>query len=731
LDNTLNDHANSFFTLAAEFINNTSRSVFLTGKAGTGKTTFLKYICENTHKNFVVAAPTGVAAINAGGMTLHSLFQLPFGIYLPGYREPESRVPVTNRNSLFKNLRLSRTKRQLLQELELLVIDEVSMVRCDMLDATDVILRTVRKNQMPFGGVQVLFIGDLYQLSPVAGKEEWDILKEHYESPFFFHAHVVKQTSLLCIELTKIYRQSEQRFIDLLNNIRNNEVTHDNFQLLNSRLLKVGNTDDFVTLTTHNYKADALNEQELQRLTGAPSQFSAIIKDDFPERNYPTEPVLVLKVGAKVMFIKNDTSEEKLYYNGKLATVTEINDDDEVTAQFEDGRSFTLTTETWRNIRYRYNAEKDEIEEEELGSFTQYPIRLAWAITIHKSQGLTFQKAIVDAGSSFAPGQVYVALSRCTSLDGLILKTPITTKQISTDPVVVAYSKFVHSEAELTGLLQQDKEAYEKKRIISLFDFTNLQQAIVAWAAEVPNKKLPDPPKAITLTKELIEQSNALMDVAGKTQQWIERNFVEAQANNNYEKLLNGLTRSVNHFNALLHDDFLIKLQTHYLSLKGKSKVKKYLKDVKELADIVAGKAKKIKKSSWKGKLLFDGEEKPTYAIPEDQKVDKEVKPKGSSGWETLALFQRGLDVQKIAEMRGLAVSTIEGHLFEQVKAGKLLAEKLVSPEKMNAIRETQEKLKAEKLSELKTALGDEFSYIEIRTALHTMEVQGNPQSKS
>jgi hypothetical protein len=719
LDNALNDYTNSFFSLAAEFINSTSRSVFLTGKAGTGKTTFLKYICENTQKNFVVAAPTGVAAINAGGMTLHSLFQLPFGIYLPGFREPESMVPVTNRNSLFKNLRLSRTKRQLLQELELLIIDEVSMVRCDMLDATDVILRTVRKNQMPFGGVQVLFIGDLFQLSPVAGTEEWDILKDHYESPFFFHAHVIQQISLLCIELAKIYRQNEQRFIDLLNNIRNNEVTYDNLQLLNSRLLQVEDTDGFVTLTTHNYKADTLNEQELQKLSGEACRFSAVIKGDFPERNYPTEPVLVLKEGARIMFIKNDTSDEKLYYNGKLATVTEINDEDEVTAQFEDGRSFTLTTETWRNIRYRYNAEKDEIEEEELGSFTQYPIRLAWAITIHKSQGLTFQKSIVDAGSSFAPGQVYVALSRCTSLDGLILKTPITTKQISTDPVVVAYSKFVHSEAELTGLLQQDKEAYEKKRIISLFDFTTLQQALLAWAAEVPNKKLPDPPKAIALTKELIEKSNALMNVATKTQQWIERNFVEAQANNNYEKLLNGLTRSVNHFNELLHTDFFIKLQAHYLSLKGKSKVKKYLNEVKELAGVVAGKAKKLRTATWKEKLLFEGEEKLGYAMPEDEHESKEVKPKGSSAEETFMLFEQGLNVQTIAEKRGLVVSTIEGHLFELVKAGKLSAVKLVTTEKINIIRDTQEKLKAEKLSELKAVLGDEFSYLEIRAALH------------
>lgn len=720
------DSSNTVFSLAFDFINNTSRSIFLTGKAGTGKTTFLKYVCENTHKNFAVSAPTGVAAINAGGMTLHSLFQLPFGVYLPGFRTFESSIQITNRNTLFKNLKLSSSKRELLQELELLIIDEVSMVRCDMLDAVDAILQAVRKNNKPFGGVQVLFIGDLFQLSPVAGTEEWNLLKEHYESPFFFHSNVVRKATPVCIELTKIYRQKEQQFIDLLNNIRNNEVTGQDIDLLNSRRKAVNVTSEYVTLTTHNYKADTINNRELDQLPGEAYQFLAAIKDDFPERNYPTDPVLILKKGARIMFIKNDSSEEKQYYNGKIATITEI-DSEAVTVRFDEGDSFELSLETWRNIRYRYNTETDEIEEEELGSFTQYPIRLAWAITIHKSQGLTFQKAIIDAGSSFAPGQVYVALSRCTSLEGLILQSAINYKQIITDPVVVAYSQQLQPELELRIQLEKEKEEYKKEYFIKLFNFNKLQEAIAEWASEVPAKKLPSINEAIDLGKQLLNESEGLEGVAQKTQRWIENNFNEAQASGNYDKLLNGLIRSVDHFNTLLHDKFFVKVQQHYDSLKAKSKVRKYLKQVKELVILISAKAKKIRSATWQGQVLFKGNN--TFPQFQDSKKEQE-QPKVSSAWETHALFNRGLSIQKIAEMRGLAVSTIESHLLEFVKTGKLHVEKIIDPEKVRIISDTIVKTEASKSSEIKAILGDGYSYNEIRAVFYHLEQlknQDNP----
>ncbi len=714
----MHDSANTMFALAADFISHTSRSVFLTGKAGTGKTTFLKYIAENTDKNFAIAAPTGVAAINAGGMTLHSLFQLPFGIYLPGFNDHNSAIQITSRNTLFKNLHLSKSKRELLQELELLIIDEVSMVRCDMLDAVDAILRGVRKRHQPFGGVQVLFIGDLYQLSPVAKADEWSILKDHYESPFFFHSKVVQESPPLCIQLNKIYRQSEQVFIDLLNSVRNNEVSSDDLELLNSRLLNVP-LEGAVTLTTHNQKADAINVQELSKLSGDSFRFHATIESDFPEKNYPTDEVLTLKKGARIMFIKNDTSEDKRYYNGKIATITHV-DADAIEVEFDDGDTFDLNKISWTNIRYQYNSTTDDIEEEELGSFTQFPIRLAWAITIHKSQGLTFQKAIIDAGSSFTPGQVYVALSRCTSLDGIVLQSPITHRQITTNPQVVEYSRQLQNELSLKDLLESEKAEYEKQRISQLFDFSKLQLAIAAWAEVLPEKKLPDLKGAIALSIHLIEKSNALLEVAMKTQQWLERSFAKASESGDYKDFVIGLTKSINHFSGLLHDDFYIKLQEHFASLKSKSKVKKYTKEVSALIALVAAKANKLRSVRWQDELLVH-ESVKAFEAPR-KAMDKIEKPKVDSAWESKLLFDRGISLDGIAAARGLAISTIEGHLAQFVKSGELPISKLVRDEKIVAIQQVMDEMTSTSFSAVKRKLGDHYSYGEIRMVFNHLE---------
>ncbi len=715
---SLRDESNVTFSLAADFINHTSKSVFLTGKAGTGKTTFLKYISGNTHKNFVVAAPTGVAAINAGGVTLHSLFQLPFGIYLPLHHTPEpySSVQVTTRSTLFKNLQLSKSKRDLLQELELLIIDEVSMVRCDMLDAVDVILKTVRKNQRPFGGVQVLFIGDLYQLSPVAKGEEWRMLQEYYQSPYFFDAKVVLENPPLCIELKKIYRQNEQVFIDLLNNVRNNIATAQDLTLLNSRLTSDENTEGFVTLTTHNDKANTINARELGRLPGEGHEFPATIQHEFSDKSYPTDPELILKKGARVMFIKNDTSEEKKYYNGKIATVTDI-DGDTVTVEFDQGGVFELTRETWRNIRYRYNNDTDEIDEEELGSFTQFPVRLAWAITIHKSQGLTFQNAVIDAGSSFATGQVYVALSRCTSLEGLVLQTPITQQQISTDPKVIAYANELKDELILSGLLQREREVFEKHHFVKLFDFNKVTRTISDWQETLTAKKNDALKDTIRLSHELVRDGITLDEVSVKTQLWIERNFDDALQHGNYDKLVEGLKKSVAHFNSLLHDNFFVKLQQHHTKIKSKAKVKKHVRALEAVAFLVAAKTLKLRQARWRDEALFTGNEEQ-YA----NTLTKTPKEKVSSAAETFALYNREGDIEKVAQIRGLAISTIESHLTGFVKTGELAVERVVDPEKIKAITQMIEKTDAVSSSILKNALGDNYSYNEIRAVLYHLE---------
>ena len=456
------------YYLAEQFAMHTSRVMFLTGKAGTGKTTFLKKLRETSPKTMAVVAPTGVAAINAGGMTIHSLFQLPVRTLVPtqqSYRQ------------LFSEQRMTQRKRNMLYHLELLVIDEISMVRADVLDAIDAVLRRYKYHRdLPFGGVQVVMIGDLFQLSPVVTKgDDEEAMAKYYDGPYFFYAKVMQEVQPIYVELDHVFRQRDEMFVNLLNEVRENRQTEMGRRLLNTRYQPYfRNTDeDFhITLTTHNRLADNINEQQLERLPGEIQSFHAIIDGDFPLNIYPTEEKLELKIGARVMFIRNDDRKPRRYYNGKIGVITDF-DEKGIKIKCDDGEIMTEKME-WKNIRYREDEATGKIIEDELGSFVQYPLRLAWAVTIHKSQGLTFDKVIIDAERAFAAGQVYVALSRCRTLEGIVLSSPLNHVTLANDPRVIRYTNDQPTVDAMHQALPQALKEYELQLFSALFDFRRL-----------------------------------------------------------------------------------------------------------------------------------------------------------------------------------------------------------------------------------------------------------------
>lgn len=468
--------SNPQLKLAFNYVQYTNQNIFLTGKAGTGKTTFLKTLREYSPKRMVVVAPTGVAAINAGGVTIHSFFQLPFGPQIPQIsgndKRFNSRPGAGNSGSAH---RFSKNKINLIRSLNLLVIDEISMVRADVLDAIDATLRRFRNRYLPFGGVQVLMIGDLQQLAPVVKEEDWDILRNYYDTCFFFSSRALKQSDFVGIELQHIYRQSEQSFIDMLNKVRDNNLRPEDLQVLNNRY-KPGflphEDEGYITLTTHNYQAKHINELQLKKLPGTVHKFRSTVEDEFPAISYPADEVLELKSGSQVMFLKNDTSPEKRYFNGKIGKVIAISDDEIEVLCPGDPDSISVSPATWENTKYRLNETNGEIEEQLAGKFTQYPLKLAWAITIHKSQGLTFEKAIIDARQSFAHGQVYVALSRCKSLEGLVLSTPLNEQSVINDNNVTGFINAVEQNQPGEEELKKHRKEYELQLLNELFDFS-------------------------------------------------------------------------------------------------------------------------------------------------------------------------------------------------------------------------------------------------------------------
>ena len=558
---------NKDLQLAFDFVKYTNRNIFLTGKAGTGKTTFLRDLKKSSPKRMVVVAPTGVAAINAGGVTIHSFFQLPFRPYVPSFYLREKNTENQEEQKEPPGYKMSREKVNIIKSLDLLVIDEISMVRADTLDAVDSALRRYKNHYLPFGGVQLLMIGDLQQLAPVVIDEDREIINKYYDSSFFFGSRALCSTNYVTIELKHIYRQNDQVFINLLNKVRDNLVDPDVLSELNKRYLPDFDPDSnggYITLTTHNSQAQMLNDSKLGKLPGRPHSFRATIRDEFPEFSYPTASELILKAGAQVMFVKNDISRDKLFFNGKIGKIKTFENDVIVVKCPDDDFTIRVEMAEWANMKYTLDDETKEIQETVIGTFTQYPLKLAWAITIHKSQGLTFDRAVIDACAAFAHGQVYVALSRCRTLNGLVLSTRISQRSIIDDRAI---SDFVHETLQNQPgpkQLAEAKKSYQQILLTELFDFNSLQRNLnycIKLVNEHHGSILGNP-------REILENSLTR----------IRTDLIEVSEK--FHPQLNGLLNRETdaESNTLLHER--VKKASEYFSGKLEAAVKEILADI-------------------------------------------------------------------------------------------------------------------------------------------------------
>lgn len=740
----------SHHDLARQFIRYTDRHIFLTGKAGTGKTTFLHDIRRSTDKRMVVLAPTGVAAINAGGVTIHSFFQLAPSMFLPQAPHEWGRegVSVTTPDTILRNVRYADQKKELIQDLELIIIDEVSMLRADMLDAIDTILRMVRRRyDQPFGGVQMLFIGDLYQLPPVVKAEDWELMKHHYESPFFFNASVLRQEPPICIELKKIFRQDDPEFIRILNAIRNNEADAEDLAAIN-RHYHPGHISDEsqITLTTHNAKAELMNHRALAALPGAIQHFDAEVDGDFPEKSYPAEPRLSLKPGARIMFIRNDKGESRRFFNGKLATVLRIEDDKRVFVRpdGEEGGEMEVERETWKNIRYRYDKMKESIDEEELGSFRQLPIRLAWAITIHKSQGLSFERAVIDAGESFSPGQVYVALSRLTGLSGLVLKSRIHSSSIQTDARVLAFGQSAIFTETLFEILTEEKQRFIRKTIVRAFDFEGLLRMLsglrVQQTSIFPNTEDEGP----AWLREAIDAFRDMQSTSRKFAVKLEE-LLSSDESNGYLNLVERCGAALDYFKSHLGKwRETVASEIRYYRLQSRSKkpvailrsVEERLESKERLMEQTMVLARGLSEGRSMDQLIGLMEQEATESIgsglveepqPEILKEKSKVK-KEPSARISLELYSAGHGVDKIAEMRNITINTVYAHLIPFMSTGEVELDRLVDPNKAARIREVASGMEEAGFKPIKEALGDGYNYGEIRAVLGGRNY-GFPQS--
>lgn len=729
------DVQNTAFMQAVSFVNQTNRNIFLTGKAGTGKTTFLRYIRQHSYKKMAVAAPTGVAAMNAGGTTLHSLFWLPFGLYIEEYElawnDDDSHI--YNRRRLFGKVKLTKQRRALLQEIDLLVIDEVSMLRADTLDAIDAILKSVRRDARPFGGLQVLFIGDMYQLPPVVKEREWAIMSQYYPTPFFFDAKVLRAHPPLLLELKKIYRQSEQLFIDILNDIRNNCCSPAQLELLNRYYrpdFLPSSDEPYITLTTHNHRADAINRRELDALPGKPIALKAKVSNDFPESLYPAEVELELKIGAQVMFIRNDSGDERRYYNGKIGYVKHIDaSGDALIVDFTDGSdAVEVKREAWENIRYRYDKAEDKIEEEVLGTFAQFPLRLAWAITIHKSQGLTFDKAIIDAGGSFAAGQVYVALSRLRTLEGLVLYSRIPAHSIRTDQQVARFSSNTLADEEVPALLEASQRHYIGHMLLQAFRWDAAVEALAALKADLAKRNIADLTEAMQFMQAQCHTCEHLREVANRFRNQL-NGLLNKQEHADYAQIHERTAKAVDWFLPRIDDELVVPLEAHIRTWAVKKRTKKYVEALKEPLIDFKRKREQLRQCASITGALVKGDDLQaimtqanglaTIAIDVSELPDMAAARKTKKG-ETkrisFELFRSGKSVDEISAERGLTAGTVIGHLLEFIGNG-VEATQLVDAAKLETILDTLRKHPGKSFSAIKNMLGPDVGYDEIRVA--------------
>ena len=746
----------TFATFASKFINNTNRHVFLTGKAGTGKTTFLKYITQHTYKNTAIVAPTGIAAINAGGVTIHSLFQIAPGTFIPSN---DIQITANSRmytpNILIKNLQMHGVKRKLIRELELLIIDEVSMLRADLLDAMDCVMRHVRRSPQPFGGLQLLFIGDLLQLPPVIKDDEWSILRKYYPSAFFFDAVALRDNKPLYIELDTIYRQKDDEFISLLNNFRNNTVTPDNIETLNryyQPAFKPKKNEHYIHLTTHNNSADEINRKSLLELKGQSFLYRAEVEDEFPENMYPIDANLFLKVGAQVMFIKNDPTGQQRFFNGKIATVESLTND-EIQVRFEDGNLIDVEKIKWENTKYAVNDTTNEIESKVAGTFTQYPLKLAWAITVHKSQGLTFERAIIDVGNAFAPGQVYVALSRLTSLKGLVLTTRVTTDSLVNDKTLESFSTNKANEMQLEQELESSKTNYLYHYLLQSFNFQNLlygfQQHVESYGKD--EKKSPKQklfPWAMQLRNEVAE----LKVVSDKFMNQM-ASMIHQQEHDLLNQLLERVRKAKEYFGPSLRK-ISGRIMSQVNEIREEKQMKSFFKELIEVESFVYKqlqsfmkaetvllamindveiemKQGELSKENEKRKQEFESitkksKQKRVIYLSADEEPGsgnkpKKKKEKHDTKKESFDRFKQGKNIAEIAADRNMAESTIEGHLAYYVALNEIPATMFVSQEKIDNIRAVIREVNSTKFSEVKEKLGDEYSYSDIRFAVASL----------